>query len=671
MKVHFLFCFCKVLLLAILMLGKSVGLSAYNPDLTWELGTAPGEIIFSLMNIEPLPGNNDLERYRVFWSFGDGTYQTDTLTQAQTLNYQVPHPYQQMDSPPEDGILHARVELTKIYTPPDDEDAPLLLYATADNDPDGPIMYDLFNTFGFSQDPGVDRNLHGEQFRADFSRNPRYGSGMNYMITYQLDQTAPCNLPLIGGEMKVGYTRGLVLDEAFLDESVPSPVEVFHGEEVSPTQDEGYWHYTYIYIPRDPAGNGEQRELIFNFHTPSETEDPFCELIIFLEDSSGNSCRTEQLDQLTILNKEQPYDPNFKRVSKDSLTADSAQWLNYVIQFQNTGNAPTDSITVVDILDPRLDPTTVFTLGAVMGFEQVEMAGVQSIPEDDLPRIPFSFKYEESVIGNVIEWKLFNTGRLRGTGEEEFRVDFVERETIGQIYFRVKTRYFEETNVTIPNSANVYFDSLPPIRTEPAYTYKFCCCCEERTQGDSINIDLLQYVDTTWSTSVDSLYKVALTTDSISNPNQQPQLTIDNGGSASYIADSSFNGMDLLEFAACYKDGGSLICDTFQVAICVDVAPRLFVCPEDSLGVAIEDALPTQSLYFSLGPNPFTDHLTLFANSLANPIRQVAMYNLQGAQVLSHKGEHFEPLKINTGHLPPGVYFLRVNEQEIFKVIKQ
>ncbi len=131
------------------------------------------------------------------------------------------------------------------------------------------------------------------------------------------------------------------------------------------------------------------------------------------------------------------YDPNEKseahggKILHSSFSAND--YLTYTINFENTGTANAINVKVVDVLNSKLDETTVKMIDASAAFS--------------LDRI-----------GNTLTWK-FNGIDLPPSSSSS--------ETIGHgfVTFQVKPKPGYAIGDVIPNSANIYFDFNPAITT--------------------------------------------------------------------------------------------------------------------------------------------------------------------------------------------------------------
>jgi uncharacterized repeat protein (TIGR01451 family) len=136
------------------------------------------------------------------------------------------------------------------------------------------------------------------------------------------------------------------------------------------------------------------------------------------------------------------YDPNAKEVSTSSgfsdelYVIDEDEWLDYTIQFQNTGTDTAFFVVITDTLPSTLDPLT-FRLGARSHPCSVDMLG-QGV-------LRFAFP-------NIL---------LPDSNVNEPR-------SHGFVSFRIQPRLPIAPGTEITNVANIYFDYNPPIITEPS-----------------------------------------------------------------------------------------------------------------------------------------------------------------------------------------------------------
>ncbi|MGC4040653.1 MAG: T9SS type A sorting domain-containing protein [Flavobacterium sp.] len=135
----------------------------------------------------------------------------------------------------------------------------------------------------------------------------------------------------------------------------------------------------------------------------------------------------------TIVNS---YDPNNKLENHGGKILHSAftsnDYLTYTINFENTGNANAINIRVNDILDSKLDETSIRMINA-------------------------SHPYTLERINNNLNWKFDGINLPPSSGSA----------TVGhgRIVFKIKPKPGFAVGDIIPNAANIYFDSNPAIVT--------------------------------------------------------------------------------------------------------------------------------------------------------------------------------------------------------------
>ncbi|MBL0316092.1 MAG: T9SS type A sorting domain-containing protein [Flavobacteriales bacterium] len=142
------------------------------------------------------------------------------------------------------------------------------------------------------------------------------------------------------------------------------------------------------------------------------------------------------------------YDPNDKTVNREAIDVteiptDDGVWLDYTIQFQNTGTAEAVTVRVEDMVAENLDLTT---------FQQLDASHV------------FDLSFEEN---GKVEW-LFNNIMLADSNTNE-------SESHGFIHFRIKTIPGLGVADVVENSVAIYFDFNEPVITNTATTVFYEC----------------------------------------------------------------------------------------------------------------------------------------------------------------------------------------------------
>lgn len=130
------------------------------------------------------------------------------------------------------------------------------------------------------------------------------------------------------------------------------------------------------------------------------------------------------------------YDPNDKVESHGSeilySSFTSNDYLYYTIRFENTGTASAINISVNDILDAKLDETSVKMISASHG-------------------------YTLDRVGNNLTWKFDNIQLPVSVTDTEIGK--------GYVTFKVKMKPGFSSGDVVPNTASIYFDSNPAIVT--------------------------------------------------------------------------------------------------------------------------------------------------------------------------------------------------------------
>ncbi|MEM7371836.1 MAG: hypothetical protein AAF587_24690 [Bacteroidota bacterium] len=573
---RWIFCLC---LTSLLLTG--VG-RLWGQNLTVTYGGS-GEVNFSITNIpDPDPNRtNSLAHYKVFWNFGDGHYALDSVIYQHDGSWlgSIDTTYTYTDDPVPQNSFSFRAELTPTYSPPDKD----ILYVSQPLTltPNQPFIH-----------PNLD--LESQVIHIDQSRDPKAGNMMSMLLTYLTADD--CGIANDGGQLTIEYGAGIELADDPAN-GIPEMVERFHEESIT-TNIPGK---LVLEILPNTSDIHVQRNLILNFRTPETHPGGNTYLNVFLERDSaglGGICGDTLEKTVNIRSKRKPYDPNFKLVDIDTISLDHAQLLTYSIQIQNIGKGETDSITVIDHLDPRLDIATLVVKHVSLGYQEADQTDLRlgngrSTANSGLRSQldHFEFDYDYDLSNNTITWVLHNDARIKGTKQRGYISDFQEDETIARIEYEIKTRPLKERNLKIENIAEVYFDSLDVVETTPALTVKFCC--QERTDEDSVAFDLLSYAEVATDSTVriDSVKVISATTDSLPDF-QRPQIQwLGTNGLVSYVARPSFQGTDVVILSLCYRDNlsGEQLCDTVKVGICVDLGPNRYPCGGEAVSEPSED----------------------------------------------------------------------------------
>ncbi len=194
---------------------------------------------------------------------------------------------------------------------------------------------------------------------------------------------------------------------------------------------ESYQRYVQIYVdPTTPLGT---------IYTPILT----ATLLSAIADNDPSD-NVFSFDQTVVSS----YDPNDKSVNMPALNMDEINavegvWLDYTIQFQNTGTAEAINVRVDDIIEEDLDLTT---------FQMLDASH------------PFQLSFDEN---RKVEW-LFENIMLPDTSSNE-------EASHGYIHFRIRTKNNLSLSDTISNKVAIYFDFNEPVITNTATTVFYTC----------------------------------------------------------------------------------------------------------------------------------------------------------------------------------------------------
>lgn len=131
------------------------------------------------------------------------------------------------------------------------------------------------------------------------------------------------------------------------------------------------------------------------------------------------------------------YDPNDKLVLSDDTLRLQQVWdqdfISYMIRFQNTGNSPAVNIEITDSISSLLD---------INSIQPITSSG------------EYLFSRPSA---NTVKWKFENINLPDSSTDESASHGFV--------YFKIKPKNNLATNDVIYNTANIFFDSNPPVVT--------------------------------------------------------------------------------------------------------------------------------------------------------------------------------------------------------------
>ena len=277
------------------------------------------------------------------------------------------------------------------------------------------------------------------------------------------------------------------------------------------------------------------------------------------------------------------YDPNDKKVSPNGLSSSEFihdyNFLTYQVRFQNTGNYPAQDILIVDTLSPQLDLSSFEFLGAS-----------HTVHVNVKP-------------GNVIHFYFENI----------FLPDSISDEpnSHGTLKYRVKPLTSIQSDTEIDNTAHIFFDQNPAIKTNTTTNIYFDC--------NDIDLSLDVNFDTITALQIGADYQWY---------NCDAQIPITGANANQFISQTAGNY--------------SLI---VKVGACVDTTVCVF---SSELGLADEES---ELLIY---PNPTKDYV-VFENK-ANESVEINVVNTLGQKVAQFKVEQNQK-SIQKINLKSGIYY--------------
>ncbi len=625
--------------------------------------TNDNEITFEPASYPTFPKISGASSYRYFWNFGDGHFKIiDNKNNNLPADVKLPITYGYGQT----GNYKARMELTQIYSPPvpPDDDVKRSGAPTV--------------TIGSLSQPetGNNVNMLGSSLMIHPVREVRPGYPMTFIVTYDLNACRTMTgmlewefiftynsftlAPPVGGVAAIleGYnSETLNISECSFGSGIDSLfINITRFTPPNPSDDERYTFFLNFEVPLD-----------IKVGQPLNVKGSFGEF-----DPQGNipPCDKYELPDIFVAKS---YDPNYKLVSKDTISTNPAQLLHYIVHFQNTGEGPTDSIKVTDKLDPRLDPSTIQLTAMRIGYQYIPADSLLKYPNPALlPSLPYPWttsnptpvfaQTETQPLADSFVWA-FKNAILRGTKESGYGEEFSELETTGSFEFDIYTYPFMEYGVVIENKVEIYFDDNPEVVTAPAQTIKYCC----DQLADSMNkasFDLNIYFD---ATRYPHLMAYSLTSDSA----EQGKRPVVQTAAGSFRFDyapvaGGYSGLDVLSIIVC-DNNTPPTCDTVHIHICANTDQKLanYPCDRTSVGIG-ENLFPAELRVY---PNPAQDWVMIDYSSLGRKVQRIALYDLQGHKIQDIPFSETGFSKVSLSTLPAGLYILRVNERWVKKIM--
>lgn len=382
---------------------------------------------------------------RIFLSHGDGTYFMGSVAEFATHT----HTYQA-------GNYSAFAEVVVTY---DDQDEPPKRT--------GAINVQASSNTAVPSPPVPLAN--GKKILLNRTTNAVPGDSITYIITYEHD--GRCSDGTLSGSVKFTY------DNTLLDFGQP---DLFSETAGNTTATGSATTKEYTFSNLNPGG---QRSFFVRLKTEETaavdaamSPAPHVELILNGA-ITGRKCDMDTfVSRDTIVGQQiaAAHDPNFKTVLKNDLC--QGDFVTWRIDFQNLGNAPTDSVVISDWIDTLFEYNSVTVLNAQSKFSVVPSAYNPAAREWRFKMAPIN---------------------LRGLGERGVS----EEATKGHVVFQVKKRDHIPCNAAA-NAARIFFGYNPPVFTSTVLAAYPCdtlnCAPCDTTElllpprtiiaGDSLNI---------------------------------------------------------------------------------------------------------------------------------------------------------------------------------------
>jgi len=164
------------------------------------------------------------------------------------------------------------------------------------------------------------------------------------------------------------------------------------------------------------------------------------------------------------------FDPNKKTVSPTQISESSQ--IKVTIDFQNIGEGPTDSITIIDKIHPLLDLNSFCFKSVQIGGNSIEDIINCSLSQPQQNSISYSINWERREITFTLDPAV-----LAGLGGLEAAADCAEDLTTGVLEYTISTVNLDAVpdSTSFGTKALIYFDTNGAIHTNPAYVQVNAC----------------------------------------------------------------------------------------------------------------------------------------------------------------------------------------------------
>ena len=317
-----------------------------------------------------------------------------------------------------------------------------------------------------------------------------------------------------------------------------------------------------------------------------------------------------------------PHDPNNKLVATPRVSPGYNDWLDYTINFENTGIANATRVMIRDNIPARLDPYSIELMGA--SHPCTMLCATDTTIEFLLTPIALTPTSTDSIHSH------------------------------GHVWFRIKPSAPMQLNDTIRNKADIYFDTQAPIAT--AYSMVWADTVTNFASGLQLSPNPARLFLSTGpeAYSLHLLYLNGTSTD----------ITADT--SVTYtIGDSTIATLSSSMLTPVSVGETTLTASYLNFTNTIPVIVNLIdqVSTQNTVGITV------------IYPNPFTDEFTVLSTGAYKKIK-LTVVNLVGQilieQSFTKNASDRYPLQVN--NLAPGMYNLKVETEgnrQVFLIQKQ
>ncbi|MFZ1686219.1 MAG: T9SS type A sorting domain-containing protein [Flavobacteriales bacterium] len=360
-----------------------------------------------------------------------------------------------------------------------------------------------------------------------------------------------------------------------------------------------YWHFDSLWFGAIMDIDMEFQLIPFTWVVGDTLNTGFT---VFSDDGLGNLSvvHNEQIARVITCS----YDPNNKEVLQEPLIPADQGWLNYTINFQNTGTDTANTVFIEDQLSQHLQWNTLQFLGA-----SHDLTGLS-----------------------------INAG-----GKATFRFDNInlpdsnanELESHGFVTYRIAPQPGLPHLTRIENNTGIFFDqNLPVITNTVVSTIVDCATATHRP------ITIVDF-------GTNTLYAYTGTNDTMTYAYQwNVDGSVIPGGNGIYIPNDGIGAVLLAQVTGTYSVEFT---DEFGCTFSSDPYPFIILASPE-----------LQGLHMKARPNPFTDATVLFCDEVLGADFGIELIDVHGRVARTLQGNGTREVSIERGALQSGLYMVRV-----------